>query len=120
MIAAGASDDLAYTVGFEHTTASVRGGPPSAYVLRVTTVFHRENGEWKVVHRHADPAGSPSAGDVLQQLVSGPEVTPADVPAPLTSAHMRAGTRRMRDGDSSRHPESKLNVPNRTCPPWTC
>ena len=29
---------------------------------------------------------------MLQQLVSGPEVTPADVPAPLTSAHMRAGT----------------------------
>ena len=71
VIAAGASDDLAYTVGFEHTTASVRGGPPSAYVLRVTTVYHREHGEWKVVHRHADPAGSPSAGDVLQQLAGG-------------------------------------------------
>ncbi len=71
VIAARASDDLAYTVGFEHTTASVNGGPPSAYVLRVTTVFHREHGEWKVVHRHADPAGSPSAGDVLQKLAAG-------------------------------------------------
>ena len=28
VIAAGASDDLAYTVAFEHTTASVHGGPP--------------------------------------------------------------------------------------------
>ncbi|MET0908917.1 MAG: nuclear transport factor 2 family protein [Ilumatobacteraceae bacterium] len=76
VIAAGASDDLAYTIGYEHTTASVRGGPPSAYVLRVTTVFHRDDGEWKVVHRHADPTGSPTAGDVLQQLATAP-VTPS-------------------------------------------
>ena len=71
IIAAGASGDLAYTVAYEHTTAAVRGGPPAAYVLRVTTVFRREDGEWKVVHRHADPAGSPSAGDVLQQIAAG-------------------------------------------------
>ena len=71
VIAARASDDLAYTVAYEHTTASIHGGPPAAYVLRVTTVFHREDGEWKVVHRHADPSASPTAGDVLQQLASG-------------------------------------------------
>jgi ketosteroid isomerase-like protein len=68
LIAAGASDDLAYTVAFEHTTASIQGRPRASYVLRVTTVFHREDGEWKVVHRHADPSGSPAAGDVLEQL----------------------------------------------------
>ena len=73
VITAAANDDLAYTVAYEHTTASVHGGPPSAYVLRVTTVFHREDGEWKVVHRHADPLGSPTAGDVLHQLASGPQ-----------------------------------------------
>jgi ketosteroid isomerase-like protein len=28
---------------------------PQAYELRVTTVFRREDGEWRVVHRHADP-----------------------------------------------------------------
>jgi ketosteroid isomerase-like protein len=71
VIAAGASDDLAYMVGFEHTTASIDGGPPSDYALRVTTVFRRENGNWKVVHRHADPAGSATASDVLRQLASG-------------------------------------------------
>jgi ketosteroid isomerase-like protein len=71
VIAADASDDLAYTVAFEHTTAAVHGGTPSAYVLRVTTVFRREDDEWKVVHRHADPSQSPTAGDVLQQLASG-------------------------------------------------
>jgi ketosteroid isomerase-like protein len=70
VIAAGAGPALAYTVAVEHTTAAVNGGPPSAYVLRVTTVFRREGGEWKVVHRHADPAGSPTARHVLEQLTS--------------------------------------------------
>lgn len=56
IVAAGASGDLAYTVAFEHTTASVKSAPPQPYVLRVTTVFRREEGEWKVVHRHGDPA----------------------------------------------------------------
>lgn len=55
VMAAGASADLAYIVGVEHTTASVGDGAPEAYALRVTTVFRREDGEWKVVHRHADP-----------------------------------------------------------------
>ena len=54
LIAAGASGDLAYTVGFEHTTVSVDGGPPRSNTLRVTHVYRRENGEWKIVHRHGD------------------------------------------------------------------
>ncbi|HEX6400246.1 MAG TPA: nuclear transport factor 2 family protein [Actinomycetota bacterium] len=55
VIAAGASGDLGYLVGIEHSSASVSGAPPEAYELRVTQVFRREDGEWKVVHRHADP-----------------------------------------------------------------
>ena len=70
IIAARASNDLAYTVAYEHTTASIHGGRPTAYVLHVTTVFHREDGDWKVVHRHADPSGSPTAGELLQQLAT--------------------------------------------------
>jgi ketosteroid isomerase-like protein len=27
---------------------------PRDYTLRVTQVYRREEGEWKVVHRHAD------------------------------------------------------------------
>jgi ketosteroid isomerase-like protein len=61
VIAAGASGDLAYIVAFEHTTASIGGAAPEAYVLRATTVFRREDGEWKVAHRHADPASSDTA-----------------------------------------------------------
>jgi len=54
LIAAGASGDLAYTVGYEHSTASVNGGPAEPKTLRVTHVYRRENGEWKIVHRHGD------------------------------------------------------------------
>jgi ketosteroid isomerase-like protein len=45
--------DMAYTVGFEHSSASVDGQPRS-YVLRATQVYRREDGAWKVAHRHAD------------------------------------------------------------------
>jgi ketosteroid isomerase-like protein len=55
VLAAGASGDLAYIVGIEHTAVSVGGAEPEAYELRVTTICRRENGDWKIVHRHADP-----------------------------------------------------------------
>jgi ketosteroid isomerase-like protein len=53
LIAAGASGDLAYTVVFERTSCSVKGVPGS-YRLRVTHTYRREDGEWRIVHRHAD------------------------------------------------------------------
>jgi ketosteroid isomerase-like protein len=55
VLAAGASGDLGYIVGIEHSSASIGGAEPEAYELRVTTICRRENNEWKVVHRHADP-----------------------------------------------------------------
>jgi ketosteroid isomerase-like protein len=45
--------DMAYTAGLEHTSASVDGRPRS-YTLRATQVYRREDGEWKVAHRHGD------------------------------------------------------------------
>jgi ketosteroid isomerase-like protein len=45
--------DMAYTAGLEHTSASVDGQRRS-YTLRVTQVYRREDGEWRVAHRHAD------------------------------------------------------------------
>ncbi len=53
IVAADVIGDMAYTVGYEHTTASVDEEPRS-YTLRVTQIYRREAGEWKVVHRHAD------------------------------------------------------------------
>ncbi|SFB76194.1 SnoaL-like domain-containing protein [Nocardioides terrae] len=45
--------DMAYTEGLEHTTASL-DGRPRTYTLRATQVYRREDGEWRVAHRHAD------------------------------------------------------------------
>jgi ketosteroid isomerase-like protein len=53
VVAAGASGDLAYTVGYEHNTVKV-AGQPRTYTLRVTHVYRREDGQWRIVHRHAD------------------------------------------------------------------
>lgn len=69
LVAAGASGDLAYTVAYEYTTASVEGRPPVSYRLRVTHVYRREDGEWRVVHRHGDslPEGQPTPGTAPAQ-----------------------------------------------------
>lgn len=68
VVAAAASGDLAYLVAFEHTTASVNGAPPEPYTLRVTTVFRREDGEWRIVHRHGDSLKSRAGNGLVQQL----------------------------------------------------
>lgn len=53
--AAEVSGDLAYTVGFERFMVSIAGGPVQERVIRVTHIYRREDGEWKIVHRHGDP-----------------------------------------------------------------
>lgn len=45
--------DMAYTVGLEHTQASING-ERRTYSLRATQIYRREGDEWKVAHRHAD------------------------------------------------------------------
>jgi ketosteroid isomerase-like protein len=55
VVAADVGQDFAYLLAIERTTASVRGSEPTPYTLRSTTIFRRANGEWKIVHRHADP-----------------------------------------------------------------
>ena len=53
IVAADVVGDMAYTAGYEHTQASVNG-EPRTYTLRATQIYRREDGDWKVVHRHAD------------------------------------------------------------------
>ena len=67
VVGAGVSGDLAYIVGVERTTASVAGAQPTPYSLRVTTIFRREEGDWRIVHRHGDPY-DPSAGAAASRL----------------------------------------------------
>ena len=55
-----ATADLAYIVEIERTRLKVGGADEIASVsLRVTTIFRREDGEWRLVHRHADPLTAP-------------------------------------------------------------
>ena len=54
VVAADVGEDFAYLLAIERTTASVAGSEPTPYMLRSTTIFRRENGEWKIVHRHGD------------------------------------------------------------------
>lgn len=49
-----ASGDLAYTVGFERGEVSIDGGPPRPMTIRVTHIYRRIDGAWRLVHRHAD------------------------------------------------------------------
>jgi ketosteroid isomerase-like protein len=44
---------MAYAAGLERTSAAVDGQQRS-YTLRATQVYRREEGEWKVAHRHGD------------------------------------------------------------------
>jgi ketosteroid isomerase-like protein len=50
------SEELACIVELEEWKAKVGGREDvTPFTLRVTTLFRAEGGEWKVVHRHADP-----------------------------------------------------------------
>jgi ketosteroid isomerase-like protein len=53
IVAADVLGEMAFTAGYERTQVSVND-EPQRYVLRVTQVYRREEGEWKVAHRHAD------------------------------------------------------------------
>ena len=55
MLDIGASEDIAYWVGFQRSSARLRGKVELVpFNLRVTEIFRREDGAWKLVHRHAD------------------------------------------------------------------
>jgi ketosteroid isomerase-like protein len=49
------SGDVAVLVLIERQTVEVGGLPAQNWPLRVTLVFRREDGEWRLAHRHADP-----------------------------------------------------------------
>jgi ketosteroid isomerase-like protein len=55
-LAAGASGDLAYAVWIERGEVLVEGrDQPAPLAVRVTHVLRREQGAWKIIHRHGDP-----------------------------------------------------------------
>ncbi|WP_320537752.1 YybH family protein [Pseudarthrobacter sp. IC2-21] len=68
LVAADVSGDLAYTVGYERSAVSVDGGPLEEELVRVTHIYRRENGEWRLAHRHGDTGQHVSPG--LTSLLS--------------------------------------------------
>ena len=57
------SDDVAYTLGTERGQATL-GDERVGIDWRVTNIYRREEGEWKMVHHHTDV--SPELVEVLQ------------------------------------------------------
>ena len=58
-----ASDGIGYWVGFQKATARLKGSADAVpFDLRVTEVFRREDGDWKLIHRHADTLAAEAGG----------------------------------------------------------
>jgi ketosteroid isomerase-like protein len=48
--------DLGYVVQIERAKAKIGAREEiTPYAVRATNIFRREDGAWKMVHRHADP-----------------------------------------------------------------
>jgi ketosteroid isomerase-like protein len=60
--------ELAYVVQIERAEAKIGGGEEiTPYAVRSTMIFRLEEGEWKVVHRHADPITTPQPAESVIQ-----------------------------------------------------
>ena len=58
----GASEGLGYWTGWQYATVRLDGQERATRMkLRVTEIFRREGGAWKLVHRHADPLSESKA-----------------------------------------------------------
>ena len=60
------SGDLAFTTAIERAEVKVAGQEKAApMALRVTHIFRKEDGAWKLVLRHADPLAAKIAPDAV-------------------------------------------------------
>ena len=68
-IAKHVTPELSYVVLLEPQKAKLGGSEDvTPFTLRVTMIFRPEDGEWKIVHRHADPITTPQpAESVIQE-----------------------------------------------------
>jgi len=69
IVAKHVTPELAYVVHIEHPEAKLGAREDiTPFALRVTMIFRPEEGEWKIVHRHADPITTPQpAESVIQE-----------------------------------------------------
>jgi ketosteroid isomerase-like protein len=62
------TEELGYILEIERFEAKVAGRDEvSPVALRVTSIFHREEGAWRLLHRHADPITTLRPGDSVIQ-----------------------------------------------------
>lgn len=66
------SGDLLVLVTLEEQSTDIAGRIGQPWSLRVTQVYRREAGAWKVVHRHADPLVRRRALDESLALATPP------------------------------------------------
>jgi ketosteroid isomerase-like protein len=60
--------EFAYIVRVERAKAKVGGREEIVPIaLRVTMIFRPEDGEWKIVHRHADPITTAQPAEAVIQ-----------------------------------------------------
>jgi ketosteroid isomerase-like protein len=52
-----AGTDMIVLAVIERAHVEVGGLPAQDWALRVTLVYRREDGQWRLAHRHADPLG---------------------------------------------------------------
>jgi ketosteroid isomerase-like protein len=65
--------DLAYELALQGARMKLGDSPEVVSVmLRVTSIFRREDEGWKVVHRHADPITQGRPPESMAQAPSGP------------------------------------------------
>jgi quercetin dioxygenase-like cupin family protein/ketosteroid isomerase-like protein len=65
------SGDMAYTLGFERFNGSIAGRPVEPVTVRVTHLYRREDGKWRIVHRHGD---NPGPRAFVRDLAEAPSV----------------------------------------------
>jgi ketosteroid isomerase-like protein len=70
IVAKYVTPELAYVVEVERFEAKVgEREDVTPFALRATMIFRPEDGEWKVVHRHADPITTARAAE---SMIQGP------------------------------------------------
>ena len=64
VLQSAAAGDVGFWTGFQSAHVKMGGGSePVKMKLRITELFRRIDGEWKMVHRHADPMAEPVKRD---------------------------------------------------------
>jgi ketosteroid isomerase-like protein len=76
VVATHASGDLAVLAAVERQHGEVGAMPDQDWSLRITLVYRREEGEWRLVHRHADPLVHAVGMELVAAMARG-EADPA-------------------------------------------